>query len=184
MQLDAHYEQGRFASTPGKPAKPAIDAALRVSAFGPPGNGELGFHVTEGTFPWGLLPNKILLITLTLYMNLMPPSPVRLFRWFFLLLSLAIIAPSARVACAQDSSQGRKIVHKTMPVYPALARQINLSGTVKVVAVVTPDGKVRTVEPMGGSPILIEAAKEAIVQWKFVPAAAESREVIELHFNP
>lgn len=100
------------------------------------------------------------------------------------MLSLAIIAPSARVACAQDSSQGRKIVHKTMPVYPALARQINLSGTVKVVAVVTPDGKVRTVEPMGGSPILIEAAKEAIVQWKFVPAAAESREVIELHFNP
>lgn len=71
-----------------------------------------------------------------------------------------------------------------MPVYPALARQVNLSGTVKVVAVVTPDGKVRTVEPMGGSPILIEAAKEAIVQWKFVPAAAESREVIELHFNP
>lgn len=100
------------------------------------------------------------------------------------MLSLAIIAPAPRVASAQDSSQGRKIVRKTMPVYPALARQVNLSGTVKVVAVVTPDGKVRTVEPMGGSPILIEAAKEAIVQWKFVPAAAESREVIELHFNP
>jgi len=89
-----------------------------------------------------------------------------------------------RVANAQDSSQARKIVRKTMPIYPALARQINLAGTVKVSAVVAPDGKVKTVEPVGGSPILIEAARAAILQWRFVPAAAESREVIELHFNP
>lgn len=87
-------------------------------------------------------------------------------------------------ANAQDSAQGRKLIHKTMPVYPALARQANLAGTVKVVAVVTPDGKVKAVEPMGGAPILIEAAKDAILQWKFAPSPAESREVIELHFNP
>jgi TonB family protein len=79
---------------------------------------------------------------------------------------------------------GRKAIHKTMPVYPALARQSNLAGTVKVVAIVAPDGKVKTVEAVGGSPILIEAAKDAIGQWKFAPAPAESREVIELHFNP
>ena len=89
-----------------------------------------------------------------------------------------------RMAHAQDSTQARKVLHKTMPVYPALARQINLAGTVKVQAVVAPDGRVKAVEAVGGSPILIMAAKDAILQWKFAPAPAESRESIELHFNP
>jgi TonB family protein len=104
--------------------------------------------------------------------------------WFVLLLIVTMCAASATMAHAQDVAQGRKLIHKTMPVYPPLARQANLAGTVKVIAVVGPDGKVKTVEPVGGSPILIEAAKEAIVQWRFAPAPAESREVIELHFNP
>jgi len=112
----------------------------------------------------------------------MPPRHV--LTSFFLLLMLIMGSAPARMACAQDSGQSRKLVHKTMPVYPALARQINLTGTVKVQAVVAPDGKVKTVEAVGGSPLLIQAAKEAILQWKFAPAAAESREVIELHFNP
>lgn len=85
---------------------------------------------------------------------------------------------------AQDSSQQRQVVRKTMPIYPALARQINLAGTVRVAAVVAPDGKVKSVEAVGGSPILLDAARVAILRWKFAAATAESREVIELHFNP
>jgi TonB family protein len=115
----------------------------------------------------------------------MPPSTVRSVSSFLFLSILIMGAVPIRRANAQDSSsRARKVVRKTMPVYPPLARQINLAGTVKVTAIVEPDGKVKTVEPVGGSPILIEAAKEAIVQWKFAPASAESREVIELHFNP
>lgn len=111
--------------------------------------------------------------------------PIRLRLSFFLLLPIVIIgAAPLRLANAQDSSQARRIIRKTLPTYPALARQINLAGTVKVAAVVAPDGKVKSVEAMGGSPLLIESAKDAILQWKFSPAAAESREIIELHFNP
>lgn len=113
----------------------------------------------------------------------MPPITVRRLSCFLILSVLTIGTGPMRVANAQDS-QARKIVRKTMPAYPALARQINLAGTVKVSAVVAPDGKVKSVEAVGGSPILIEAARDAILQWKFAPAAAESREVIELHFNP
>jgi protein TonB len=61
---------------------------------------------------------------------------------------------------------------------------MNITGTVKVIAVVAPDGKVKSVVAAGGHPLLIEAAQQAISQWKFAPASAESREVIELHFNP
>lgn len=113
----------------------------------------------------------------------MPPINSRSL-WSFLLLPILILGAATIRVSAQDSSQARKIVRKTMPIYPMLARQINLAGTVKVAAVVAPDGKVKSVETVGGSPILIEAAKESILQWKFAPAAAESREVIELHFNP
>jgi TonB family protein len=78
----------------------------------------------------------------------------------------------------------RKVVRKSAPVYPEMARRMNISGTVKVFAVVAPDGSVKAVQPVGGSPLLIQAAQEAISNWKFSPASAESRELIELHFNP
>jgi TonB family protein len=114
----------------------------------------------------------------------MPPINLRSISYFLLLLLTSMGAAPALAVNAQGSTPGRKIIRQTMPVYPALARQVSLAGTVKVVAVVTPEGKVRAVEPMGGSPILIDAAKDAVSQWKFAPAAAESRETIELHFHP
>jgi TonB family protein len=114
----------------------------------------------------------------------MPPIISRSFPLYLLLLTLIFEVAPTRAADAQDSGQGRKVIHRMMPVYPPLARQINLAGTVKVVAVVTPEGKVKAVQATGGSPILIEAAKEAVEQWRFAPAAAESREEIELHFTP
>lgn len=78
----------------------------------------------------------------------------------------------------------RKLLRKVEPRYPEVARKMNLGGTVKLVAIVAPDGKVTKVEPMGGSPILVEAAQSAITQWKFAPAGGESKETVELHFAP
>jgi membrane protein involved in colicin uptake len=54
---------------------------------------------------------------------------------------------------------------------------------VKVVAVVGTDGSVKKVEPVGGSPILMQAAQTAITQWKYAPGS-ESQESVELHFTP
>jgi TonB family protein len=89
------------------------------------------------------------------------------------------------VAQSQQSPTegGRKVVRKVEPRYPDIARKMNLGGTVKVVAVVAADGKVTKVEPVGGSPLLVEAAQIAISQWKFAPGG-ESREPVELHFTP
>lgn len=104
---------------------------------------------------------------------------------FLVLSALLIICLGFGLASAQDSANpDRKIVKQTMPRYPEVARRMKLTGTVKVIAVVSPDGKVKSVETVGGSPVLIQAAKDAILEWKFVPASAESRQVVELHFNP
>jgi TonB family protein len=91
----------------------------------------------------------------------------------------------ARTAHSQQPSTDglRRIVRKTSPIYPEIAKRMNLSGTVKVIAVVAADGEVKSVEPMGGSPVLLKAAEEAVAKWKFAPGA-ESREPVELHFNP
>ena len=85
---------------------------------------------------------------------------------------------------AQSNDSDRKILRKTIPRYPEIAKKMNLSGTVKVLATVTPEGKVKAVQPVGGSPLLIQAAEDAISQWKYAPASAESKEIIELHFTP
>lgn len=95
--------------------------------------------------------------------------------------SCELIGPAQNQQISNDSS--RKLVRKVEPRYPELARRMNLSGTVKVVAVVAPDGSVRKVEPVGGSPLLVQAAENAISQWKFA-IGTESRETVELHFTP
>jgi TonB family protein len=91
----------------------------------------------------------------------------------------------ARSANGQQSSavSTRKVLHKAEPAYPEIAKKMNLGGTVKVVAVVAADGAVTKVEPVGGSPVLLQAAETAVAQWKFAPGA-ESKEIVELRFTP
>ncbi len=91
---------------------------------------------------------------------------------------------AAGVAQSQQSSEGgRRIVRRVDPLYPQVAKRMNLGGVVKVVAVVATDGSVKKVEAVGGSPLLVQAAENAISQWKFAPGP-ESREPVELHFTP
>lgn len=93
--------------------------------------------------------------------------------------------PAAWAQSQQSSNEtARKLVRKVEPRYPDIAKKMNLGGTVKLIAVVAPDGKVTKVEPVGGSPLLVEAAQSAITQWKFAPAGGESKETVELHFTP
>ena len=77
----------------------------------------------------------------------------------------------------------RQVVVKVAPEYPEAAKRMRLGGTVKVVALVGPDGKVKRVHTVGGSPLLVQAAERAVAQWKYAPGN-ESEESVELHFNP
>jgi len=82
------------------------------------------------------------------------------------------------------SDSGRKIVRRVEPRYPEVARRMNVIGTVKVFAVVAADGTVKAVEPVGGSPLLVEVSTLAIKEWKYAAASSETKELIELHFHP
>jgi len=100
-----------------------------------------------------------------------------------LIFSFGFLAAAIAQNQQPTSDNGRKVLRRVEPRYPEVAKKMNLGGTVKVIAVVAADGKVTRVEPVGGSPLLVEAAQAAISQWKFAPGP-ETRESVELHFTP
>ncbi len=87
---------------------------------------------------------------------------------------------------AQDASSEiiRRAKVKVAPVYPDLARKMNLSGTVKIQVVVAPNGTVKDAKVVGGHPVLAGAALDAVRKWRFEPAAVESSGVVEIKFEP
>jgi TonB family protein len=70
------------------------------------------------------------------------------------------------------------------PPYPALARRLNIRGTVRLEAVVRRDGTVKQVRILGGNPVLAEALSSAVMNWKFEAAAQETVENVEYTFAP
>jgi outer membrane biosynthesis protein TonB len=48
---------------------------------------------------------------------------------------------------------------------------------------VAADGKVKTVKALGGHPLLVSAAEDAIRRWKFEPGS-ESKELRTFNFKP
>jgi TonB family protein len=90
----------------------------------------------------------------------------------------------ATVVEEASAQSDRKVLNRVVPSYPSLARSMNLKATVRVDAVVDPSGKVKTLTVRGGHPVLVQAAQRAIYKWKWSPAKQESREEIEVRFDP
>jgi protein TonB len=87
----------------------------------------------------------------------------------------------SNVAAAVDSP--RKVKNKVDPIYPQLAKQLHLAGTVNVSVTITPAGTVRMADVVGGSPVLAQAAVDAVKKWKFEPGPGETKQVIEFRFH-
>jgi periplasmic protein TonB len=62
-----------------------------------------------------------------------------------------------------------RIVNRVQPVYPPLARQTRISGTVRLHAIIGKDGTVQQLEVMNGHPLLQQAALDAVRQWRYQP---------------
>jgi protein TonB len=82
------------------------------------------------------------------------------------------------------SPQERKLIHRVEPVYPPLARSLHLTGVVKLHLLIANDGRVKTAEPIGGHPVLIEAFLNAVEKWKYEAAPKETKVTVEFKFNP
>jgi TonB family protein len=68
-----------------------------------------------------------------------------------------------------------KLLHAEAVVYPPLARQTRIAGTVVLQASVASDGAVSHVEVLKGHPLLSGAIQENVQQWKFAAQPGEPR---------
>jgi TonB family protein len=78
----------------------------------------------------------------------------------------------------------RRAKTRVQPVYPELARKMQISGTVKIEVTVLPNGSVKEARVVGGHPVLATSALDAAKKWRFEPAQNESSGVIDFKFEP
>jgi TonB family protein len=97
--------------------------------------------------------------------------------------ALAISSASALAQTGTTDESKRKVKSKTAPVYPELAKRMNVAGKVKIEVVITPDGHVKSTRVVGGHPLLVQACQDAVKEWKFMPAPDESTQIVEFEFH-
>src|SRR5690348_4865386 len=100
-----------------------------------------------------------------------------------LLIAVVTLEPYTTRALAEDHPE-RKVRIRVAPVYPDIARKMKLSGTVRVQVVISPNGSVKETKVIGGHPILVTAAVDAVKKWKFDPGNAETTGIMEIKFDP
>lgn len=80
------------------------------------------------------------------------------------------------------------LVHKVQPVYPFLAKQVRVQGEVLLRARIGQDGSIQELRVVSGHPMLINAAMDAVRQWKYRPyilngSAIDVETQITVRFN-
>lgn len=81
-----------------------------------------------------------------------------------------------------------KIIRRIIPVYPPLARQARVQGTVRLLGVIAKDGTIQQLQVLSGHPLLVPAAVEAVKQWLYRPTllngeAVEVMAPIDVNFT-
>jgi protein TonB len=94
---------------------------------------------------------------------LLPPSP----------------KPSGPVRVSELVQPPKKIVD-VRPVYPDLARQVRVEGTVVLEAILDRNGRVDQVRVVRSIPLLDSAALDAVRQWRYTPTALNGQPVAVL----
>ena len=107
------------------------------------------------------------------------PNP---YRFSQALLALFLVVCFVLPLPGHGEDAERKLKYRVQPVYPELARKMNLEGTVKVKVQITPQGTVKDAQVLGGHPVLADAAVNAVKQWKYEPGA-EATVTVEFNFH-
>ena len=72
------------------------------------------------------------------------------------------------IRISQGVSQGL-LVKKVQPLYPSIARQLRLHGSVQLLATIDKSGNTTKVQLLSGDPMLARSATDAVKQWKYRP---------------
>ncbi len=73
--------------------------------------------------------------------------------------------------------QSAKLLRKVVPIYPRMAVVARVSGTVRLLATVGEDGRVRQVDLLSGPALLVRAAIDAVREWVYRPTLLNGKPV-------
>jgi protein TonB len=76
--------------------------------------------------------------------------------------------------------QQANLIKQPKPIYPPLAKAARVQGTVKFQATISKEGVIENLQLLGGPPLLVKAAQDAVSQWQYKPTLlnGEPTEVI------
>lgn len=104
--------------------------------------------------------------------------------------SIAKPAPRTKPSFIRVSNgvQAAKLLQQIKPAYPQLARAARISGTVRLQAIIGRDGTIRNLQLVGGPPLLVAAALDAVSRWVYKPTLLNGEPVevfteIEVNFT-
>lgn len=87
-------------------------------------------------------------------------------------------APQAEAPVLVTAEDMRdRLVYKVAPVYPPLARQARIQGTVILSIIINKLGEVRDTQLVNGHPMLVPAAVEAVKKWRYIPYESDGETV-------
>ena len=62
-----------------------------------------------------------------------------------------------------------RLTQRVEPVYPLIAKQARIAGDVRIDAIIETDGNVVEMKVLSGHPLLVQAALNAVSQWRYEP---------------
>ena len=92
-----------------------------------------------------------------------------------------VITAPKRLRVSEGVSVGQ-LIHKAQPEYPFIAKTARIQGDVVLTAVIGRDGSIQHLTVVSGPPLLIDAAIDAIKQWRYRPFLL-NREPVEVETN-
>jgi TonB family protein len=107
-------------------------------------------------------------------------------KWTRLVLTATVaslVLGTAGFAQSSITDEGkRKVKTRVSPIYPDLAKRMNVTGKVKIEVVIAADGHVKSTRVVGGHPLLVQSCQDAVKEWKFTPGE-EATQLVEFDFN-
>jgi periplasmic protein TonB len=70
-----------------------------------------------------------------------------------------------------------KLINKVIPPYPSLAKAARIQGTVEFTATISKEGNIENLQLVRGHPLLVAAARAAVLQWKYRPTLLNGQPV-------
>lgn len=96
---------------------------------------------------------------------------------------LFVLAFSAIASLSASAEEGtRKVKDHVQPVYPEMARNMHITGVVRLEVTITAQGVVKNAKVLGGHPMLADAAVKAVSRWKYEAGPEETR-VVSIDFK-